>query len=110
MFSAAAVFQLEQLLRDLFRCADLNLDFKIEHDPQCTICGLRVVFDGADVALLTLCDGELLHSLEHVAVKVLRLTESEAAKVNFVTSRSGGSHTRAMGIRQNLSPIPRVLL
>ena len=82
--------QLEVVIADL----ELRLQFAISRERENgmhpardqTLGGnplLAVTFTGADTSLLTKDNGELLHSLEHIAAKILRLEPEEHDLLSF---------------------------
>jgi len=57
---------------------------------------LYVEFSGPDTGLLTARNGELLNSLEHIAIKMLRLDSDEHDRVVFDADHFKANHDRQM--------------
>jgi spoIIIJ-associated protein len=57
---------------------------------------LYVEFAGPDTPLLTARNGEVLHALEHLAVKMLRLEPDQQQRVSFDADHFKANHDRQM--------------
>jgi spoIIIJ-associated protein len=79
--TALAPQPVENFLR-LVTAAGLDLrseiSGKLDQTPE-----LTVELSGPDTALLTARNGELLHAIEHVAAKILRLENEEHDRISF---------------------------
>jgi spoIIIJ-associated protein len=92
---------LSNLLETVIKSAGFQLEFSIQQDPgsdvastaattdssglQPTPAGgrLRVEFTGADTALLTARNGELLNALEYIGAKMLKLEQEDHDRISF---------------------------
>jgi spoIIIJ-associated protein len=57
---------------------------------------IEVEFTGPDTALLTARNGELLHALEHIAAKALRLEQEDHDRISFDADSYKGKRDRAL--------------
>jgi spoIIIJ-associated protein len=81
----------KEFLQTLLRSSGLNLEFKIlaskEHVEAAASAPaspeISVEFTGPDTPLLTARNAELLHSIEHLAAKVLRLEPDQHDRISF---------------------------
>ena len=94
-----AAKKVEEFLQALLTLSGLELEFQIlacnGHvqtetgesagitPPAAAQPEISVEFTGADTALLTARNGELLHAIEHLAAKVLRLEPEEHDRISF---------------------------
>ncbi|WP_263382911.1 Jag family protein [Granulicella arctica] len=83
---ALAVEPLEDLLRLITVSGSLDLRFEIASHPGSTP-EMTVELSGPDTALLTDRNGELLHAIEHIAAKILRLEPEEHDRLSFDADR-----------------------
>jgi len=77
------VLDLMELLRS---CGSLDLTAEVDERPKGEGAGepeLSVVLTGPDTGLLTSRNGELLHAIEHLAAKILRLEPEEHEAIRF---------------------------
>jgi len=84
----AAARRVDELLRRTLQQANFRLKYRISANPPVTTelgesPEITVDFSGPDSGLLLERNGELLRSLEHVALKVLRLESEEHDKLSF---------------------------
>lgn len=84
----AAAKRIDEVLRRTLQLGGFRLKYRISANPPVTTelgdsPELTVDFTGPDGSLLIERNGELLRSLEHVALKVLRLESDEHDKVSF---------------------------
>jgi spoIIIJ-associated protein len=72
-------------LNSIITSTGLKLGFVISESEQTAPTGraLTVQFTGPDTSFLTARHGELLHSLEHLAAQVLRLSPEEHDRISF---------------------------
>lgn len=77
--------KIKEFLDTLLASSGLSLDFTIlagsaqaPHSPE-----ISVEFTGPDTPLLTTRNAELLHSIEHLAAKVLRLEPEQHDRISF---------------------------
>ena len=87
-----AAQQIAQFLNAVIRLGGLRLKYRVSasapaedsdlaHDPEAQV--LNVELSGADAPMLTQRNGELLRSLEHIAIQILRLDLREHDLVSF---------------------------
>jgi len=84
----AAARRIDEVLRRTLQLGGFRLKYRISaNPPSVSELGespeLSVEFVGPDSALLIERNGELLRSLEHLALKVLRLESEEHDKISF---------------------------
>jgi spoIIIJ-associated protein len=85
----AAAKRIDELLKGIVARGGFHLKYRIEVDPPLPENRdwerpeIQVMFAGADAPLLLERGAELLRSLEHVALKMLRLESEEHDKVSF---------------------------
>jgi spoIIIJ-associated protein len=79
--AALATQPVEDLLR-MINAGGLDLHYEIAINQDSTP-ELTVELSGPDTALLTARNGELLHAIEHVAAKILRLENEEHDRISF---------------------------
>jgi spoIIIJ-associated protein len=60
----------------------IDLQYEISHKQEGTP-ELTVELSGPDTALVTARNGELLHAIEHIAAKILRLETEEHDRISF---------------------------
>jgi spoIIIJ-associated protein len=75
-------------LNSIITSTGLKLGFDISESGKAAAAvpassTLRVQFTGPDTSFLTARHGELLHSLEHLAAQLLRLTPEEHDRISF---------------------------
>ena len=88
-------------LRTVIKSAGFQLEFSIQQDPGSDVAStaattdstglqprpaggrLRVEFTGADTALLTARNGELLNALENIGAKMLKLEQEHHDHISF---------------------------
>lgn len=72
-------------LNSIIASTGLKLGFSISESEQAagTAPALTVKFTGPDTSFLTARHGELLHSLEHLAAQLLRLSPEEHDRISF---------------------------
>ncbi len=86
--------KIREFLQTLLTSSGLNLEFKIlacngqvqpeaQTEAQTTSPEISVEFTGPDTPLLTARNAELLHSIEHLAAKVLRLEPDQHDRISF---------------------------
>ncbi len=73
-------------LRLLTECGGLELTYEIS-PLQATAPELTVELSGPDTTLLIERNGELLHAVEHIAAKILRLEPEEHDRISFDAAR-----------------------
>jgi spoIIIJ-associated protein len=76
----------EDLLRLITKSGRLNLEFTVLTRPA-SLPEIAVEFSGPDTSLLTDRNGELLHAIEHIAAKILRLEPDEHDRISFDADR-----------------------
>src|SRR6185437_13842920 len=85
--AADNINQIKEFLQTLLASSGLNLEFKIlAADPAQTAASapeISVEFTGPDTPLLTARNAELLHSIEHLAAKVLRFESEQHDRISF---------------------------
>jgi spoIIIJ-associated protein len=81
--------KIKEFLQTLLTASDLNVEFKTlaESSPAQASAQpspeISVEFTGPDTPLLTARNAELLHSIEHLAAKVLRLEPEQHDRISF---------------------------
>jgi spoIIIJ-associated protein len=79
--------RIKEFLDTLLASSGLSLDFTmLAADPQARSASapeISVEFTGRDAGMLTARNGELLHAIEHLAAKVLRLEPEEHDRISF---------------------------
>jgi spoIIIJ-associated protein len=70
----------------LITAGGLELQYQISTAPGSTP-ELTVELSGPDTELLTARNGELLHAIEHIAAKILRLENEEHDRISFDADR-----------------------
>ena len=91
---ANAIESIDKLLGDFVRSGEFQLQFTFKSENESRSAGqateppgserrIVVEFTGPDTSLLTARNGELLHALEHLAAKVLRLESEDHDRISF---------------------------
>jgi spoIIIJ-associated protein len=79
--------KIEEFLHTLLSSSGLTLEFSILRaapaQAQAPAAEISVEFTGPDTPLLTARNAELLHSIEHLAAKVLRLEPDQHDRISF---------------------------
>lgn len=70
-------------LRGLIASSGLDLSFETKAQEGGQQPEISVEFTGRDTGMLTARNGELLHSIEHLAAKVLRFEPEEHDRISF---------------------------
>lgn len=115
--SSSAHKTVSDLLREILASSGLKLSFDIIRvetgepvaevaggspaDPVASPAGLgvgriEVEFTGPDTPLLTARNGELLHALEHIAAKALRLEQEDHDRISFDADSYKAKRDRAL--------------
>lgn len=81
------ITKIKEFLNTLLASSGLSLDFTIlAANPQTQAASdpeISVEFTGPDTSLLTARNAELLHSIEHLAAKVLHLEPEQHDRISF---------------------------
>lgn len=86
--AADNITQIKEFLQTLLASSGLNLEYKIlpsdgHAQPAAPSPEISVEFTGPDTPLLTARNAELLHSIEHLAAKVLHLEPEQHDRISF---------------------------
>jgi spoIIIJ-associated protein len=81
---SVASAKITSFLNSVITATGLKLEFNVsEPEQDAPAPRLTVQFTGPDTSFLTARHGELLHSLEHLAAQLLRLSPEEHDRISF---------------------------
>jgi spoIIIJ-associated protein len=75
----------------------------VSSDPSDTNPQVTVELSGPDTPLLTARNGELLHAIEHIAAKILRLEPEEHDYISFDADGFKATRNRELGLMAELA-------